>query len=198
MVAGEPSGDLLAASLLDGLASRLPAGTQYYGIGGPRMIATGFDAHWPMEKLTVRGYVEALQAYSRDSRHPQRAEAAIAGRAAVGVRRRGRARFQLRARTRVARRGHSDRALRVPVHLGVARRPHQEDRQSGRPHAVRVPVRNGAAGKGGRRGDVRGPSARRRNSARTRHARRAPRAGSGGRRPDHRGVAGQPALGDRC
>ncbi|HEY1996078.1 lipid-A-disaccharide synthase [Paraburkholderia sp.] len=61
MVAGEPSGDLLAASLLDGLSSRLPAGTQYYGIGGPRMIATGFDAHWPMEKLTVRGYVEALR-----------------------------------------------------------------------------------------------------------------------------------------
>jgi lipid-A-disaccharide synthase len=61
MVAGEPSGDLLAASLLGGLAARLPASTQYYGIGGPRMIATGFDAHWPMEKLTVRGYVEALR-----------------------------------------------------------------------------------------------------------------------------------------
>lgn len=61
MVAGEPSGDLLAASLLDGLTSRLPAGTQYYGIGGPRMIATGFDAHFPMEKLSVRGYVEALK-----------------------------------------------------------------------------------------------------------------------------------------
>jgi lipid-A-disaccharide synthase len=61
MVAGEPSGDLLAASLLDGLAERLPAGTQYYGIGGPRMIAKGFDAHWPLEKLTVRGYVEVLR-----------------------------------------------------------------------------------------------------------------------------------------
>ena len=61
MVAGEPSGDLLAASLLDGLASRLPSSTQYYGIGGPRMIAAGFDAHWSMEKLTVRGYVEALR-----------------------------------------------------------------------------------------------------------------------------------------
>jgi lipid-A-disaccharide synthase len=61
MVAGEPSGDLLAASLLNGLAERLPAGTQYYGIGGPRMIATGFDAHWPLEKLTVRGYVEVLR-----------------------------------------------------------------------------------------------------------------------------------------
>src|ERR1700758_3418280 len=61
MVAGEPSGDLLAASLLHGLASRLPAGTQYYGVGGPRMIAKGFDAHFPMEKLSVRGYVEALK-----------------------------------------------------------------------------------------------------------------------------------------
>jgi lipid-A-disaccharide synthase len=61
MVAGEPSGDLLGASLVGGLVRRLPAGTRYYGIGGPRMIAHGFDAHWPMEKLTVRGYVEALR-----------------------------------------------------------------------------------------------------------------------------------------
>jgi lipid-A-disaccharide synthase len=61
MVAGEPSGDLLAASLLDGLATRLPAGTHYYGIGGPRMVDKGFDAHWPMDKLSVRGYVEAIR-----------------------------------------------------------------------------------------------------------------------------------------
>jgi len=61
MVSGEPSGDLLAASLLEGLNERLPAGTQFNGIGGPRMTAAGFDAHWPMDKLTVRGYVEALK-----------------------------------------------------------------------------------------------------------------------------------------
>lgn len=61
MVAGEPSGDLLAASLLGGLARRLPEGTRYFGIGGPRMAAQGFEAHWPMEKLSVRGYVEALR-----------------------------------------------------------------------------------------------------------------------------------------
>jgi len=61
MVAGEPSGDLLGASLLDGLKGRLPAGTHFTGIGGPRMSAAGFDAHWPMDKLTVRGYVEALR-----------------------------------------------------------------------------------------------------------------------------------------
>ncbi|WP_322043374.1 lipid-A-disaccharide synthase [Paraburkholderia sp. J67] len=61
MVAGEPSGDLLASSLLKGLVSKLPDTAQYYGIGGPRMQAVGFDAHWPMDKLTVRGYVEALK-----------------------------------------------------------------------------------------------------------------------------------------
>ena len=52
---------LLAASLLAGLKARLPDTTQYYGIGGPRMTAAGFDVHWPMEKLSVRGYVEALR-----------------------------------------------------------------------------------------------------------------------------------------
>ncbi|KIG10424.1 lipid-A-disaccharide synthase [Caballeronia concitans] len=61
MVAGEPSGDLLAASLLNGLQALLPAGTRYSGIGGPRMTSAGFEAHWPMDKLTVRGYVEALR-----------------------------------------------------------------------------------------------------------------------------------------
>ncbi|AOK29424.1 lipid-A-disaccharide synthase [Burkholderia singularis] len=61
LAAGEPSGDLLGASLLEGLHTRLPASSRYYGIGGPRMMAAGFDAHWPMEKLAVRGYVEALK-----------------------------------------------------------------------------------------------------------------------------------------
>ncbi|RKP54665.1 lipid-A-disaccharide synthase [Pararobbsia silviterrae] len=61
MVAGEASGDLLAASLLGGLHRHLPADTRYYGIGGPRMAAEGFDAQWPMDKLSVRGYVEALR-----------------------------------------------------------------------------------------------------------------------------------------
>ena len=61
MVAGEPSGDLLAASMLGGLARQLPGSTRFFGIGGPRMAAEGFEAHWPMEKLAVRGYVEALR-----------------------------------------------------------------------------------------------------------------------------------------
>lgn len=61
MVAGEASGDLLAAALIKQLTARLPAAHRYFGIGGPQMIAAGFDACWPSEKLAVRGYVEALR-----------------------------------------------------------------------------------------------------------------------------------------
>lgn len=60
LVAGETSGDLLASLMLRGLAERLPTAT-YTGIGGPRMAAQGFQAQWPMDKLAVRGYVEALR-----------------------------------------------------------------------------------------------------------------------------------------
>jgi lipid-A-disaccharide synthase len=59
MVAGEASGDLLASLLLDGLRRRWP-GTTAAGIGGPRMVAGGFDAWWPADKLSVFGYVDAL------------------------------------------------------------------------------------------------------------------------------------------
>lgn len=60
-VAGEPSGDLLAAPVLHAL-NQIPemAGLTAYGVGGPLMQAEGFDSRWPMETLSVRGYVEAL------------------------------------------------------------------------------------------------------------------------------------------
>ena len=61
-VAGEPSGDLLAAPVLSALkqipdTSKLEA----YGIGGPRMQEQGLRSDWPMETLSVRGYVEAIK-----------------------------------------------------------------------------------------------------------------------------------------
>jgi lipid-A-disaccharide synthase len=62
MVAGETSGDLLAGLLLDGFMARWPD-VQSEGIGGPNMQARGFKAHWPSEKLAVRGYVEVLRHY---------------------------------------------------------------------------------------------------------------------------------------
>jgi lipid-A-disaccharide synthase len=62
MVAGEASGDLLAAHLIAALKARHPS-IEFAGIGGPRMAAEGFESHFPMEKLSVRGYAEALRHY---------------------------------------------------------------------------------------------------------------------------------------
>ena len=61
-VAGEPSGDLLAAPALSAL-NQIPdmANLEVYGIGGPRMQAEGMRSDWSMETLSVRGYVEAIK-----------------------------------------------------------------------------------------------------------------------------------------
>ncbi len=63
MVAGETSGDLLAALLLDGLRKRWPS-LSAAGIGGPQMVAQGFEAWWPHDRLAVHGYGwEVLRRY---------------------------------------------------------------------------------------------------------------------------------------
>jgi lipid-A-disaccharide synthase len=62
LVAGETSGDLLGAHLVDALRSRRPD-LRFTGIAGPRMLASGVTALFPMEKLAVRGYVEVLRHY---------------------------------------------------------------------------------------------------------------------------------------
>jgi lipid-A-disaccharide synthase len=62
IVAGEASGDLLAAHLIEALKRRLPD-AEFCGIGGPKMQRAGCDAWWPAEKLAVRGYAEVLRHY---------------------------------------------------------------------------------------------------------------------------------------
>ena len=62
MVAGEASGDLLASHLIAALRERLPEAV-FFGIGGPRMESQGFEAFWPMDRLAVMGYVDALKNY---------------------------------------------------------------------------------------------------------------------------------------
>lgn len=62
MVAGEASGDVLAALLLDGLLKQWPS-LVAHGIGGEQMVRRGFAAWWSSEKLSVHGY--SLELLSR-------------------------------------------------------------------------------------------------------------------------------------
>ena len=62
IVAGEPSGDLLGGALVQALRRHVP-GARFVGIGGPKMVAAGVQALFPLEKLSVRGYVEVLRHY---------------------------------------------------------------------------------------------------------------------------------------
>ena len=60
LVAGEPSGDLIASRVLAGLQST-PVGCHAQGIGGPQLSAQGMEIWHPMHALSVFGYVDALK-----------------------------------------------------------------------------------------------------------------------------------------
>jgi lipid-A-disaccharide synthase len=59
IVAGETSGDALAATLIHAVRARCP-NVRFAGIAGPRMEAAGCDAWYPLEKLAVRGFAEVV------------------------------------------------------------------------------------------------------------------------------------------
>jgi lipid-A-disaccharide synthase len=60
LVAGEASGDLLGASLIDALRQRAPQAS-FTGVAGPRMKAAGCEALASTEELSVMGFVEPLR-----------------------------------------------------------------------------------------------------------------------------------------
>ena len=60
IVAGEASGDNIAAGLIHEIRKREP-GAVFEGVAGPRMIEAGCFSLHPMEKLSVMGLVEVLK-----------------------------------------------------------------------------------------------------------------------------------------
>jgi lipid-A-disaccharide synthase len=64
IVAGETSGDQLAADLVERVR-RIDPSVQFHGIAGPRMRAAGVNTWIDSETLAVRGYAEVLAALPR-------------------------------------------------------------------------------------------------------------------------------------
>jgi lipid-A-disaccharide synthase len=60
MVAGEASGDMLGYHLIQELKSLHPD-IEIFGIAGPKMMSLGAKSLYPIERLSVRGYLEVLR-----------------------------------------------------------------------------------------------------------------------------------------
>lgn len=60
IVAGEASGDLLGSHLIEALKKKR-TDIEFVGIAGPKMLRQGATSLFPIERLSVRGYIEVLK-----------------------------------------------------------------------------------------------------------------------------------------
>lgn len=60
IIAGEPSGDILAGRLISALKELTGGRVRFAGVGGPQCIAQGLDSLFPMQELSLMGLAEVL------------------------------------------------------------------------------------------------------------------------------------------
>lgn len=60
IVAGEASGDMLGGLLMQALKNKR-SDIEFVGIAGPKMMREGAQSLFPMERLSVRGYLEVIK-----------------------------------------------------------------------------------------------------------------------------------------
>lgn len=77
IVAGEPSGDMIAAALVAAMRAMSPWQIEVEGVGGAHLAAQGLRSMFPMEELSVMGLVEVLRHLPRLRRRLAETEAAI-------------------------------------------------------------------------------------------------------------------------
>ncbi len=64
LIAGEASGDLLAAELMTSLQTQCPS-VQFIGMGGPKMQALGLNSWYDYKALSIMGFIEVLKQLPR-------------------------------------------------------------------------------------------------------------------------------------
>ena len=60
LIAGEASGDALGAKLMQALKEESDTPITFYGVGGERMTREGLDSIFPMEELSLLGFMEII------------------------------------------------------------------------------------------------------------------------------------------
>ena len=60
LIAGEPSGDLIASRLMAALKRRAQGGVRFAGVGGPLMAEQGLESLFPYDELSLMGVLEIV------------------------------------------------------------------------------------------------------------------------------------------
>jgi lipid-A-disaccharide synthase len=60
IIAGEASGDIYGARLMEALRRLSPEPVEFYGVGGDKMAATGLSSLFPMAEISIMGFLEII------------------------------------------------------------------------------------------------------------------------------------------